>query len=991
MHFNAALRESHQALANHFLQLAAAREPLPVFAIEHNLDTSTIAEMKAAVSRQLEFDPDLASAGWSYSHLPLIVIASEVGYRYRGTGTDFWPIFAREVDADLAIVSRSELSRLFALAHQRFGIARPGDSPWELHFPHIAWAIGNAVVPLEIQASLADALRKAVRAGISSDNNESLLEYMRSVAAGHGSRRFESWLHQSELSVEVMRRLLDLNAGGWLSDSIIRRIDRDLRRDAQSGRAIREARRVSVRRSARLPEIPPSRFVLSLAGESPTQLLVRGPVISSDLRDEVIAALRIQGDVLRVAGMREGVSLRFFLAGGEIALGQVSAWPNSPLRRGDEAEAPSAAAGNLLEMLQPEEAEFFRLEPGERTAVALLPGDVIEADWQVLRALRVDEQGVPVLQRLDAFVNRDADLLRKNGYGIRDGRLAPKLLGLPMSGMPGQFAAGFPVLATSGYDGKLPVLNDTVHSTGRLRLASWDWAIFRPAAGTHVIGPEGAEDVERIHLQVLEAPDVEPAEITVHPRDATLTDLLDGTLEIRIKAPLALEAVAIRLRLTALGEPDIVSDGILERLPTYIAGRAPLLQALRTELTERRVVLQRAARLVVEARGFVPVRVTLRPAHRPFRFDRLSLNWTSEVDEGEKPVGSMTATLSAPFPSATAGFTQSDTTLLLPDSDSPAALASGLVVGGPKTIRPGEIEQTQVPFPRLLREPASRDGQLGLAEVARALLAWRLAEVLGPIADWQRRHVVNRLEAAVVEQLCGRCWQCVEAGVDLSLLSPYGAFRRSAEELGLLSGRDLPVVTQPHDIQFLRRRITTRLEEAVPNLSDALSEWDEQLGGDLDLAVIDAYEDLRSHLIAAGREPFEEVDMSRRPEAWRNALERAREMPLLPMFRQFILPEARWTALMSNPYEILTEDELIDLLDACHVDARRRSGPRWIGRAELRTMLQFWTSPRALLDADDWLGLLAKSLSDVQTARAVRYVALRRKLSRLDLPGEIAA
>lgn len=89
---------------------------------------------------------------------------------------------------------------------------------------------------------------------------------------------------------------------------------------------------------------------------------------------------------------------------------------------------------------------------------------------------------------------------------------------------------------------------------------------------------------------------------------------------------------------------------------------------------------------------------------------------------------------------------------------------------------------------------------------------------------------------------------------------------------------------------------------------------------------------------------------------------------------------------MNTWYAELTEDDLVDLLDSCHVDAFRRPGLRWLGRAELRTMLQLWLSPRAMIEADEWPRFLAKGLSDIQTSRAVRYVALRRKLALLDMP-----
>lgn len=229
-------------------------------------------------------------------------------------------------------------------------------------------------------------------------------------------------------------------------------------------------------------------------------------------------------------------------------------------------------------------------------------------------------------------------------------------------------------------------------------------------------------------------------------------------------------------------------------------------------------------------------------------------------------------------------------------------------------------------------------------------------------------------------------WRKLESGIDLSILSQHGALLRSAEALGLVSGEDLPEIESNSDQLFLRDRLIARLRETVPDITDALARLDDELAGDLDLAVIDAYEDLRRHVQAGGREAFEEVDMARSSTTWRKALERARDIPLLPMFRHLILPEARWKALMNTWYAELTEDDLVDLLDSCHVDAFRRPGLRWLGRAELRTMLQLWLSPRAMIEADEWPRFLAKGLSDIQTSRAVRYVALRRKLALLDMP-----
>jgi hypothetical protein len=370
-----ALSGQHHALAEHFANLSRERGDLPVFAIEHGLDDLALEALRRSVSRQLEEDPQLAAAAWSWRYLPLVVVATEVGYRYRGTGTDFWPVLALELGIDAGHTFRTGLSRLFELGHRSARLARPGDSPWERHFPHISWPIGNSLVPLEIQPQLTDALRRAVRVGISADDTDRLLEYMRGLAAGHSSRRFEHWLLQRDVALEVMRRLLAPESPGWLSETILQRIDRDIRKDRGAYRAITEARKTVARRSARLAQIAPSRYVLALEGETPRHLIIRGPTLPAQSRDEVIAALRIHGDRIRASGGVHAVPLASFLAGGEITLGKAFPFPSSPLRRDDALDVDEGTAKVTLERLQPLEPEFFLVEAGGMTAFAVFPNE----------------------------------------------------------------------------------------------------------------------------------------------------------------------------------------------------------------------------------------------------------------------------------------------------------------------------------------------------------------------------------------------------------------------------------------------------------------------------------------------------------------------------------------------------------------------------------------------------------------------------------------
>jgi len=552
-----------------------------------------------------------------------------------------------------------------------------------------------------------------------------------------------------------------------------------------------------------------------------------------------------------------------------------------------------------------------------------------------------------------------------------------------MSGAQNNFLRGVPVLAAQRFTDRTLLLDGVQPASETLRLQGDDWSVFEPGVGRHRVGPAVGDDRDGIEFEVVEPPDLEPASIRIFPANANITDLEVGRLEIRITAPLNLEEVPVRLRLRSAEEPEVISEDIIDRLPARITGHSPLIGALREKLAERLAGLS-GLRLTVDVHGLLQFSIALPPMRREFRHDTDLDQWISTNDDG-RVLPSMAATLQSPIPRISE-IVPTGSRLILPDSTDHEALASGLIISDRSEFQIGMQEAESISFPTLQREAGSRNNGVGLIDLACARVAWQLAQASDPFGNWRRWSVVEALEGTLIELLCGMSWRGLESAIDLSILSQHGALLSSAKALGLVSGEDLPEIKSNSDRLFLRDRLIARLRETAPDIAEALARFDDELAGDLDLAVIDAYEDLRRNVEAGGREAFEEVDMARDSTTWRKALERARDIPLLPMFKHFILPEARWTALMNTWYAELTEDDLVDLLDSCHVDASRRPGLRWLGRAELRTMLQLWLSPRAMIEADEWPRLLAKGLSDQQTSRAVRYVVLRRKLALMDMP-----
>ena len=77
----------------------------PVVFVEHGLDAHELDELRAAVRGSLRVHP-LDSGWWDSCDLPLLVASTEIGYCYRGSGTDFWPLLETELEFEASPAGR---------------------------------------------------------------------------------------------------------------------------------------------------------------------------------------------------------------------------------------------------------------------------------------------------------------------------------------------------------------------------------------------------------------------------------------------------------------------------------------------------------------------------------------------------------------------------------------------------------------------------------------------------------------------------------------------------------------------------------------------------------------------------------------------------------------------------------------------------------------------------------------------------------------------
>jgi len=264
-----------------------------------------------------------------------------------------------------------------------------------------------------------------------------------------------------------------------------------------------------------------------------------------------------------------------------------------------------------------------------------------------------------------------------------------------------------------------------------------------------------------------------------------------------------------------------------------------------------------------------------------------------------------------------------------------------------------------------------------------AYFSWALATPENILIDHVRRRVALFLEGVAIKQFCGERWSDAEANCLATGGNYYDALVCVAMEHDLALHGDLPEV-RPEDLPLLHRRLHHHFARTGVDLRAAVTGGadDSGIAERLDFAVMDAYEDIRKIRLDNGEQTFEEPDIANDPATWRRTINEAVTRHDMSFLQPFILPESRWEILRRTDYLTISDDEMIDIIESHHIDVSRRSGVRWFGRSDIRIALQFWISPRRAIASSGWRDTATKLLSDRQSARAIRYAALRLRSAR---------
>ena len=238
---DAALDEWKLKLEAHFSALALNRRDagLPVFAIEHGLDSAELSNIAALLHQQL-IRGEALGVHW----LLWVVYASELGYDY--DGEEYWPSFEQRTPHwRLDMHRRGQLRQWFLQFHKTYEGVRP-TGPWATQFSIIAWPITHAVLPKDLQVQLARVLYEQ-RYFVAEFIDETPMQVGHLIAASayDASSRLRIFLEQEELAGRIVLALLgssEQQTPGSILKATLQRIVSDLEETRDAKGWLREAR-----------------------------------------------------------------------------------------------------------------------------------------------------------------------------------------------------------------------------------------------------------------------------------------------------------------------------------------------------------------------------------------------------------------------------------------------------------------------------------------------------------------------------------------------------------------------------------------------------------------------------------------------------------------------------------------------------------------------------------------------------------------------------
>ena len=1009
------LFEAERFLSKRFATLRDSRTG-PVFFIEHGLSATDAEELRDAVSRVAKRHP-IQTSWWRVHPLPLIVAATEVGYGYRGTGTDFWPNLESALEIHISPEARQRVRDLFAVASSKFRGARPPVTPWTQAFRLIAWPITHALVPLEFHRHLSAAVAN-LQSSVQELDDDALHRAIR-IAVRHPSVRFEAFLENGSHAVPVIRALLG-GEGGEISQQVVGRINLDLTADRDARIDIEIARRRQKRLRKRTDPKGRHEPLEVLNGLLELRLLQNGRLVVLAL----LPALRgPNASRLRRTLRRRRLRHRLW--------GSSSPVPSESLLSGlpfpvTLQSVPSVGTPLLPELNQlgidTEQREIlerlrldFRLpllfaSHADGRSARLVRGKEISAFrvyWLLTEVDSVNKlDGLPRIGSTGAFtcylldpsVQRAAMELGRLGYRIRQG-ISVWIAGAPpldTHALIPKFLVGDERVVVPRREHPL----DTVVGCGSERVSlDGELVRVRVAEGEHVLKISNQDVSRRDSFKGVQAVTSAPLRacwIELSAEERTVQALLGGAVAIKVDSLVALEGLTLSLDLAA----DSWRTGItapMDPLPQVLAAGQEPWKTLLDDSTRSRI-LQTSGPIVLHARvGHLAAESwTLERSVQPCWWTSSPPSQILESELGTLETGQVPFSSPASRPVQAGSHASGEAVLLAPHEPDESAFGPAAMFVTFCTA-PSKLPLQPPPMnrPRLRRARWGEAGSIGIQDLAEAWLRWSLAQSENLTAEVRRRQAALQLDRWLAELACGEAWAFEEEKASAPSADPWKILpaecrksRLGLDELVELSQGDEKRVLQLA-IAEIRRTFPDLWARVAPpsEVTGAAREFllDEVDYAELDAACARGYEQLAERYRQARYNEIavqvESADPGAAPDQWDPVLQRVLAMSELWTLGEFLLPtdKARW--LMSLDVSLMPLGEIAEELHGWAIECKQALAGEVPSVETVRAILALWISPRTAISLA-WQDALDILVSERALARAARYLALRTRSIR---------
>ncbi|MEQ7155098.1 hypothetical protein [Brevundimonas aurifodinae] len=888
---------------------------------------------------------------------PLFVcaIAAEIGFRFEGVGTVFWPKFSEALGLTVSITQRQRVAEIFEVQAKRYGLSRPSESAFSNHFSIIAWPIANALLPVDLVGPICRLIARAPVASLPGPGRTTNFSSLRAWASAAEGARLIDWLRFEGPSARVLSALLTDNRGTLLSQGTYTRLREAVATDPEAFFAARAARMRG--RTAKLPIAAGQTFgrLALLLDPTGVHLFASWPALPPAIYDEARG-------IARSAGWRP----RLWGAGSFLH-------PDTALGAGPFAISRQAVPQEE-DAAYPEAAEIFGA--GTDIAATLASRTI---DWTATLLFDVNEERTHAEQRFGvlsgatgyAWLGRRIDaapldglkqLGTAGGYRFFEANLSDPADRAILTGedllatQRRAMHARHPIDAIGAPQGVVrPDRPFLIYSDGAD--ANTDVVPQRLAANGHIAGRPG------LRAEIAPPAQEAVADFVLFERDSAFEALIEQRLRIRVESRLPLVNVTVTADLEINGRLIARGRDELTALPTTIAASSKLFSPLYDDTVR--------AKLLEAGKGLLHLAIgRARPLAIALERAPASVEWHEDGPHlvgGDLTATLVEATAHAPHRFVPVNAVAAPTRgakaygLLLSDgrlADTLQIFSSNVFDYGDFTAQWG----TDVGSRRMF------DQGKGVGDIARGRIAWARARCTTLSAIGAKGHIVRQFENPLVVDLCGRTWALAEQASQDSPTDPHVSLWHIAVARGLAS---VPAEASVDEASVFARAFAhhARLLDPEWPIANAVPA-DGAMDDALNAAFSEAVTDLHDAGSLLGVE--DDFDFGAPPEDWESASKEALRAIRRPALVRQLAPSDGGRLLARRSYADLSIAELAEDLAAW---TRNYALPRGHLTPEAAAgALQLWLSPAVCDNVDATVHILA---NDPFVSRATRYAALR--------------